>query len=180
MVSFSPGLCHRLPADYMDFSQIFQGNTHHPELKASSSQACLSFPLAPSLFLTAMSLLLGLEGSCSPQPVCLVNSFSSFRPELSPESLRGSALSLPSSEARFHFCMFSQQCHKHLTCGPTWKREPQDDPHGETVCRMSVLDSSKTSVSGFPGGAVVENPPANARDTGSSPGLGRSHMPRSN
>ena len=30
---------------------------------------------------------------------------------------------------------------------------------------------------GFPGGAVVENLPANAGDTGSSPGLGRSHMP---
>ena len=33
---------------------------------------------------------------------------------------------------------------------------------------------------GFPGGAVVENLPANAGDTGSSPGLRRSHMPRSN
>ena len=33
---------------------------------------------------------------------------------------------------------------------------------------------------GFPGGAVVENLSANAGDTGSSPGLGRSHMPRSN
>ena len=33
---------------------------------------------------------------------------------------------------------------------------------------------------GFPGGAVVENLPANAGHTGSSPGLGRSHMPRSN
>ena len=32
----------------------------------------------------------------------------------------------------------------------------------------------------FPGGAVVENLPANAGDTSSSPGLGRSHMPRSN
>ena len=32
---------------------------------------------------------------------------------------------------------------------------------------------------GFPGGAVVENLPADAGDTGSSPGLGRSHMPRS-
>ena len=32
----------------------------------------------------------------------------------------------------------------------------------------------------FPGGAVVKNPPANTGDTGSSPGLGRSHMPRSN
>ena len=30
----------------------------------------------------------------------------------------------------------------------------------------------------FPGGAVVKNPPANARDT--SPGRGRSHMPQSN
>ena len=33
---------------------------------------------------------------------------------------------------------------------------------------------------GFPGGPVVKNPPANAGDTGSIPGLGRSHMPRSN
>ena len=32
----------------------------------------------------------------------------------------------------------------------------------------------------FPGGAVVRNPPANAGDTGSSPGPGRSHIPRSN
>ena len=38
----------------------------------------------------------------------------------------------------------------------------------------------KTHIQGFPGGAVVKNPPANAGDMGSSPGLGRSHMPRSN
>ena len=38
----------------------------------------------------------------------------------------------------------------------------------------------KLSLGGFPGGAVVENLPANAGDMGSSPGLGRSHMPRSN
>ena len=30
---------------------------------------------------------------------------------------------------------------------------------------------------GFPGGAVVENLPANAGNTGSNPGPGRSHMP---
>ena len=30
---------------------------------------------------------------------------------------------------------------------------------------------------GFPGGLVVKNLPANAGDTGSIPGLGRSHMP---
>ena len=39
---------------------------------------------------------------------------------------------------------------------------------------------TKMHNSGFPGGAVVENLPANAGDTGSSPGLGRSHMPQSN
>ena len=33
---------------------------------------------------------------------------------------------------------------------------------------------------GFPRGALVENLPANAGDTGSSPRLGGSHMPRSN
>ena len=32
---------------------------------------------------------------------------------------------------------------------------------------------------GFPGGAVVGSLPANAGDTGSSPGLGGSHVPRS-
>ena len=36
---------------------------------------------------------------------------------------------------------------------------------------------NKKMIRGFPGGAVVENLPANAGDTGSSPGLGRSHMP---
>ena len=30
---------------------------------------------------------------------------------------------------------------------------------------------------GLPGGAVAKNPPANAGDTGSIPGPGRSHMP---
>ena len=38
----------------------------------------------------------------------------------------------------------------------------------------------KKEILGFPGGAVAESLPANAGDTGSSPGLGRSHMPRSN
>ena len=38
----------------------------------------------------------------------------------------------------------------------------------------------KGNLRGFPGGAVVKNPPANAGDMGSSPGPGRSHMPQSN
>ena len=33
---------------------------------------------------------------------------------------------------------------------------------------------------GLLGGAVVKNPPANAGDTGSSPGPGIFHMPQSN
>ena len=41
-------------------------------------------------------------------------------------------------------------------------------------------ENFKKCAKGFPGGAVVESLPANAGDTGSSPGLGRSHMPRSN
>ena len=42
-----------------------------------------------------------------------------------------------------------------------------------------MLTLEKT-FSGFPGGVVVKNLPANAGDTGSSPGPGRSHMPWSN
>ena len=50
------------------------------------------------------------------------------------------------------------------------------------IVSTSVLSSKVTEVStwGFPGGAVVGSPPANAGDTGSRPGPGRSHMPRSN
>ena len=44
--------------------------------------------------------------------------------------------------------------------------------------RQSTCDI-KQPLRGFPGGAVVESLPANAGDTGSSPGLGGSHMPRS-
>ena len=47
--------------------------------------------------------------------------------------------------------------------------------------RLTVKKKKKKKKSrGFPGGAVVKNPPANAGDTGSSPGPGRSHTPQSN
>ena len=46
--------------------------------------------------------------------------------------------------------------------------------------KIKKFCASKDDTQGFPGGAVVENLPANAGYTGSSPGLGRSHMPRSN
>ena len=48
------------------------------------------------------------------------------------------------------------------------------------VLKCLTVVTLKKRVGGFPGGAVVENLPANAGDTGSSPGLGRSHMPQSN
>ena len=38
----------------------------------------------------------------------------------------------------------------------------------------------KEEILDFPGGSVVKNPPANAADMGSSPGLGGSHMLQSN
>ena len=47
-----------------------------------------------------------------------------------------------------------------------------------TLVGMTII--KKSTNRGFPGGTVVESLPANAGDTGSSPGLGRSHMPRSN
>ena len=51
------------------------------------------------------------------------------------------------------------------------------DIHGTQNSQNSV---EKAELVGFHGGAVVGNPPANAGDTGSSPDLGKSHMPRSN
>ena len=61
-------------------------------------------------------------------------------------------------------------------------------PQEETIREMIILIFHPTSLfffflkesEGFPGGAVVGNPPANAGDTGSSHGLGGSHMQRSN
>ena len=43
--------------------------------------------------------------------------------------------------------------------------------------RMTI---KKTQLRDFPGGTTVKNLPANAEDTGSIPGPGRSHMLRSN
>ena len=52
---------------------------------------------------------------------------------------------------------------------------------------MSIIKTNKMNKNAisivtfqdFLGGSVVKNPPASAGDTGSSPGPGRSHMPRS-
>ena len=52
-------------------------------------------------------------------------------------------------------------------------------PFKQHLLKMAVIRESKVHYRGFPGGAVVESLPAGAGDTGSGPGLGRSHMPRS-
>ena len=53
----------------------------------------------------------------------------------------------------------------------------QSSPTTSCAQMKAVKD---TQMPDFPGDAVFKNPPANAGDTGSSPGPGRSHMPWSN
>ena len=74
-----------------------------------------------------------------------------------------------------------------MTTLPTFKRmlvgEGDRFIHAEGNQSPNILLNKsyfKSVYEGFPGGAVVKNPPANAGDTGSSPGPGRSRMPRSN
>ena len=50
----------------------------------------------------------------------------------------------------------------------------------ENLSRDKIESGKRKPCGGFPGGAVVESLPANAGDTGSSPGLGGSRMPWSN
>ena len=45
---------------------------------------------------------------------------------------------------------------------------------------VTELNTFRHHFGGFPGGSVIKNLPASAGDTGSIPGLGRSHMPWSN
>ena len=45
---------------------------------------------------------------------------------------------------------------------------------------VAIFISDKVDFRDFPGGTVVKNPPANAGDTGSIAGPGRSNMPQSN
>ena len=52
--------------------------------------------------------------------------------------------------------------------------------YGVGVFSLFLSLSNTKKIWDFPGGAVVKNLPANAGDMGSSPGPGRSHVPRSN
>ena len=49
-----------------------------------------------------------------------------------------------------------------------------------SICRDPKIALKMKSIKNASGGPVVRNPPANAGDTGSIPGLGRSHMPQGN
>ena len=60
----------------------------------------------------------------------------------------------------------------------TWKEKGQKLRKTDSLEFKPSENNFQKLMRGFPGGAVVENPPANAGDTGSSPGLGRSHMPQ--
>ena len=56
-------------------------------------------------------------------------------------------------------------------------------PYSMFLCSCQNKTKNKQKQKGerdFPGGAVVKNLSANAGDMGSSPGLGRFHMPQSN
>ena len=55
----------------------------------------------------------------------------------------------------------------------------QDDQSSRFAQDCPHFSSLKILHRGFPGGAAVESPPADAGDTGSCPGPGRSHMLRS-
>ena len=72
------------------------------------------------------------------------------------------------SPVGFSYCSFLTWAMPHLLGGPL---SSVPTPHAGLL-RPLFRD--------FPGGAVVENPPASTGDTGSSPGPGRSHMPQSN
>ena len=73
-----------------------------------------------------------------------------------------------SSPSQLHICAKLDLNHR-LKCRSRWE-SPIFSMNSDIkeICRY------------FPGGAVAKNPPASAGDMGSSPGPGRSHMPRSN
>ena len=73
-----------------------------------------------------------------------------------------------------------QPAPSHLNAAPSPELNLQSGLSRGSLSPSSRPLTSEVSAQGFPGGAVVKNPPANAGDMGSSPGLGRSHLLRSN
>ena len=81
-----------------------------------------------------------------------------------------------STDVSYHFCG--------LPVENPWPEpgheEPSDRPRLMVILQIVRSVLFKNFKRDFPGGAVVKNLPANAGDTSSSPGPGRSHMPWSN
>ena len=74
----------------------------------------------------------------------------------------------------FSECLLGvRHCCRHFTCINSF------NPRSSATKQLTIYSQFKIFW-GFPGGAVVKNLPANEGDTGLSPGLGRSHMARSN
>ena len=71
-----------------------------------------------------------------------------------------------------------------LKASGKWKIKPRDSTIHSQEKLKTIFFKKEETISenrmerGFPGGTVVKNPPANAGDTGSIPGPGRSHMPK--
>ena len=71
-------------------------------------------------------------------------------------------------------------CHINSTLMISINKEKAFEKNENPIAKNSQQTRNTKRLVGFPGSAVVENLPAGAGDTGSSVGLGRSHMPRSN
>ena len=59
-------------------------------------------------------------------------------------------------------------------------QKPSKPKDHSLTSSIKLVNLQKTNEEDFPSGPVVKNPPAHVGDTGSIPGLGRSHMPRGN
>ena len=92
-------------------------------------------------------------------------------------------------EPKMNFAHFSQMLHVHGVSKFFYRSSvnsiwffflPHENKPAKGKKRKLISPPLRISAGGgFPGGTVVESLPANAGDTGSSPGLGGSHMPRS-
>ena len=99
-------------------------------------------------------------------------------PDLTNEEEIGS---LPEKEFKILIVKMIQDLGKRMEkIQETFNKDLEKLKSKQTVMKNTISEIKNSQEGGFPGGAVVENLPANAGDTGSSPGLGRSHMPRSN
>ena len=84
-------------------------------------------------------------------------------------------LPIPKHSDFFFYCLFPLYLYIIWEFPPYFRRNVY-----MLKVRIYRKDKYKNAHVGLPGGAVVKNPPANAGDTGSSPGLRRSHVPGSN